>query len=519
MKRKTLALCLSLALAGTVSADEIKQQNNDWFKAGQDFVASRLTEQPKLKAKNVILFVGDGMSIATLTASRIYEGQLRGESGEENLLSFEKFPYTALVKTYNTDAQTADSAGTAAAMVTGIKTDKGVLGVNENIEKGKCDTVAGNEATTILEMAEAQGLSTGIVTTARVTHATPASNYAKTADRGWEDNSKLAKDAVGKCEDIASQLVNFEDNMKKLGFGESDGIEVVMGGGRRHFLPKDAKFNSADNKKEIEGKRTDGRNLIDEWQAKHPDGKYIMDTKGFEALDAAKTKKVLGLFNSSHMRYEADRKNDIAGEPSLTEMTKKAIDILDNNDKGFYLMVEGGRIDHAHHAGNAAGALTETVEMAKAVQAAYEATNPEETLILVTADHGHVFSIAGYPKRGNPILGKVVKTGKTEPALAEDGKPYTTLGYMNGRGFMDLGQETNSDKSYKHDINAGRADITDVDTTAPGYHQEALIPNGAETHSGEDVALFASGPASQLVRGTMEQNVIFHIMRKALFNK
>ncbi len=484
-------LCLSLVLATSASA-EIKQQNNEWFKAGQDFVASRLTPPPKLKA----------------------------ESGEENLLSFEKFPYTSLVKTYNVNAQTPDSAGTAAAIVTGVKTDKGVLGVNEKIEEGKCDSLAGNEVTSILEVAEDHGLSTGIVTTARITHATPAANYAKTPSRGWEHNGKLPKDAVGKCEDIASQLVNFEDNMKRLGFGKTDGIEVVMGGGRRNFLPKDAKFNSTDTKKKVEGKRTDGRNLIEEWQAKHPDGKYVMDSKGFEAIDTEKTSKLFGLFNSSHMRYEADRKNDVAGEPSLSEMTKKAIGILDNNPKGFYLMVEGGRIDHAHHAGNAFNALNETVELAKAVQTAYDSTNPEETLILVTADHGHVFSIAGYPKRGNPILGKVVKVGDTEPTKAEDGKPYTTLGYMNGRGFMDLGNETNADKAYDNDINAGkRTDLTNIDTTAPGFHQEALVPNGAETHSGEDVALHATGPGSQLVHGTMEQNFIFHIMYKALFGQ
>ncbi|WP_272990111.1 alkaline phosphatase, partial [Spongiibacter tropicus] len=122
-----------------------------------------------------------------------------------------------------------------------------------------------------------------------------------------------------------------------------------------------------------------------------------------------------GLFNESHMQYEADRNNDIAGEPSLRDMTAKAIQILDNNPEGFFMMVESGRIDHAHHAGNAYGALTDAIELSEAVAKAVELTNPEETLIIVTADHSHVFTIAGYPKRGNPILGKVVSVGKTSP--------------------------------------------------------------------------------------------------------
>ena len=131
------------------------------------------------------------------------------------------------------------------------------------------------------------------------------------------------------------------------------------------------------------------------------------------------------------MQYEADRSNDIAGEPSLTQLTSKAIDILDNNDKGYFLVVESGRIDHGHHAGSAYNALTDTIEFSNAVQAAIDNTNPEETLILVTADHSHVFTIAGYPKRGNPILGKVVNVGATEPALAGDGMPYTCLLYTS----------------------------------------------------------------------------------------
>jgi alkaline phosphatase len=466
------------------------------------------------KAKNVILFVGDGMGVSTVTAARILDGQMNGLAGEENQLSFDKFPFSGLSKTYNVDAQTPDSAGTMTAMMSGIKTDVGVIGVDEDIERGDCSTVVGNELVTALELAEIAGKSTGIISTARITHATPAATYAKSADRNWEDISDMPEDAItAGCSDIAEQLVNFEANLEANFEGlDVDGLEVVMGGGRRHFLPRDEAFNSPDAASSVEGDRTDGRDLTAEWQAMYENGVYIYDKSGFDGLDTETTERVFALFNESHMQYEADRGNDIAGEPSIAEMTSAAIKVLDNNEEGFFLMVESGRIDHAHHAGNAYGALYDTIAFAEAVDTADKLTDDEETLIIVTADHGHVFTIAGYPKRGNPILGKVVNVGSDEAATAADGTPYTTLGYTNGLGFRNLGDVTNSDASYLEGPDTGRKDITDVDTTTPGYHQEALIPLGSETHSGEDVGIYAKGPGAFLVNGTNEQSVIFHVI-------
>ena len=287
------------------------------------------------------------------------------------------------------------------------------------------------------------------------------------------------------------------------------------GGGRRHFLPKDSAFNSPDAVSSTEGDRTDGRDLTAEWQTAYPNGTYVFDQAGFNSIDANITERVFGLFNESHMQYEADRQNDISGEPSLTEMTSKAIDILDNNEKGYFLMVESGRIDHAHHAGSAYNALTDTIEFSNAIKAVVDSVDMEETLIIVTADHSHVFTIAGYPKRGNPILGKVVSVGKTEPALASDNMPYTTLGYTNGRGFRDLGTETDADESYGLPIATGRVDLSTVDTESAGYHQEALVPLSAETHAGEDVTIYGNGPGGYLVGGVNEQSVVFHVMNRA----
>ena len=401
------------------------------------------------------------------------------------------------------------------AMVSGVKTDVGVIGVDEDIVRGDCSTVAGNELVTALELAELAGKSTGIISTARITHATPAATYAKSADRNWEDISDMPEAAVtAGCRDIAEQLANFEANLEARFDGvDVNGLEVVFGGGRRHFLPKDSAFNSSDAASVVEGDRTDGRDLTAEWSTTYPAGSYVFDQSGFDAIYTDTATNVFGLFNESHMQYEADLGNDIAGEPSIAEMTQKAIAILDNNPNGFFLSVESGRIDHSHHAGSAYGALTDTIAFSEAIAIADEMTNDEDTLIIVTADHGHVFTIAGYPKRGNPILGKVVGVGKTEASLAADDMPYTTLGYTNGRGFRDLGNNvTDADATYALPITAGRQNLTNVDTASAGLHQEDLVPLTSETHSGEDVAIYAKGPGAFLVNGTNEQQMIYHVM-------
>jgi len=507
----------------TQQLTETKISNNsasDWYIAAKQQVTQTQSDIETIvkqsgQAKNIILFIGDGMGVSTLTAARILEGQNKGMLGEENRLSFENMPFTGFAKTYNVDAQTPDSAGTMTAIVSGVKTDKGVIGVDENVERGNCASAQGNELVSILELAEIAGKSTGLISTARITHATPAATYAKSADRNWEDISDMPQEAIDAgCKDIADQLVNFEANLEARYNGiDVDGLEVVMGGGRRHFLPKDATFNSPDAVSEKEGDRNDGRDLISEWKNTYLAGEYVYNQTGFDALDSENTERVFALFNESHMHYEADRKNDISGEPSLSQMTEKAMAILDNNEKGYFLSVEAGRIDHAHHAGSAYNALTDTIELSNAVRVAMENSNPEETLIIVTADHGHVFTIAGYPKRGNPILGKVVSVGKTEPTLAADELPYTTVGYTNGRGFRDLGDSvTDADDSYDFDSITGRVDLSNINTQSSGFHQEALVPLSSETHSGEDVAVFASGPGAHLVNGNYEQSLLFHVM-------
>ena len=214
------------------------------------------------------------------------------------------------------------------------------------------------------------------------------------------------------------------------------------------------------------------------------------------------------------MQYDFDRPADTAGEPSLAEMTDKAIDVLKNNPKGYFLMVEGGRIDHGSHAGNAYRTLSDTVALSDAVKKALEKVDLSDTLVIVTADHSHTLTIAGYPKRGNPILGKVVSPGKTTPDLASDGKPYTTVGFANGIGYY---QNQAGDAVYSQTARAGRIeDMSAVNTEDPNFHQEVTVPlQGGETHAGEDVAIYAGGPKAYLMQGVQEQSYIYQVMKDA----
>ncbi|KAK3747763.1 hypothetical protein QZH41_008787 [Actinostola sp. cb2023] len=426
----------------------------------------------------------------------------------------------------------------------------------------------------IITLAEEAGMSTGIVTTARVTHASPSVLYAHSAERNWEYSTRKAKDNATACKDIALQLVEYS---------VGNGIDVVFGGGRRAFYP--SSVPDPEYPKQY-GKRSDGRNLINEWLERNPGAVYLWNKTAFDSLDVDIVKPVMGLFQPSHMQYEVERDNDTAGEPSIEDMTEKAIKILSKNPKGFFLFVEGeltskidqtttehkkitaqslrhgaphrtaphrtaphrtaphrtaphrtaphrtaphrtaphrtaphrtaphrtvpsfiyfyfmkgGRIDHGHHSGKAVKALTDTVAMAKAVTKANSILGDEETLMITTADHSHVFTMAGYPRRGNPIFGIVVdEENITE--RGEDGLPYTTLGYANGPGGLLYGNRT---------------DLTGVDTADKDFRQQALVKKSSESHGGEDVGIYATGPGAYLFHGVVEQNYIFHVMDHAL---
>ncbi|XP_076467806.1 alkaline phosphatase, tissue-nonspecific isozyme-like [Babylonia areolata] len=474
-------LCLLWA-TGCVHSQPAEEWNAQALKSIRE--ALQIRHNTRL-AKNVILFIGDGMGVSTVTAARIYKGQRNGRSGEETRLHFETFPHVALSKTYNTDRQTADSAGTATAFLCGVKANLGTIGVDSSVPRKLCHNVEQGKVSSILTWFHHAGKSTGLVTTSRITHATPSAAYAHSPERYWEGDSDMETVddlCKAKVKDMSAQLM--EDNPF---------IKVIMGGGRRTFLPNDTAHPDTLKTDARRGRR-DKKNLIEVWQNSKPantQAHYVWNVQQLDSVDVDSTDYLLGLFNPSHMEYELKR--DPSKEPSLAQMVSKAVNILRKDPNGFFLLVEGARIDHAHHDNQAHLALAETVAMDDALAAAMELTG-EDTLMVVTADHSHVFNIAGYPQRGNDILGLVQPVAEDEAPY--DGMPYATLVYANGPG-------------------PGRVNLTDVDTASVDHQQSALVRMPWETHGGEDVAIYARGPMAHLFHGVHEQNYIAHVMAYA----
>lgn len=194
--------------------------------------------------------------------------------------------------------------------------------------------------------------------------------------------------------------------------------------------------------------------------------------------------RLLGLFSDTHMLYEHERRDNLLEEypdqPSLADMTRVAIQKLSKNqEQGFFLMVEGAKIDHAHHSSWVNAALDETIALDEAVETALNMVNLDETLVIVTADHGHTMTFAGYQSRGSDVRGLV------DLKEAEDSKPYLTLSYANGQGFKD--------HLVAEDQEVKRVDLDQVDYKDWKFRSPGNVPMTKETHSGADVGIFAQG--------------------------
>lgn len=274
--------------------------------------------------KNVIFIIGDGTGLAQL-----YSGQVN-LVGPDNKLNVQKMPVTGLVTTHAANRLITDSAAGATAYSCGVKTNNGMIGQLPD----------GRACKTILEMAEDQGKSTGLVATSTITHATPAS-YASHID----SRSKQAQ--------IAEQYV-------------TSSVEVLLGGGLEYFIPQSESGSSRD----------DSRNLVEEFES---NGYEFVENA--EELNNSDSGKLLGLFSMSGMPSEVRT-------PTLSEMTSKALDVLSSNDEGFFLMVEGSQIDWAGHGNDAAYAMRELADFDAAIKTALDfALEDGETLVVVTADH------------------------------------------------------------------------------------------------------------------------------------
>lgn len=311
-------------------------------------------------ARNIILFIGDGMGAEQRKAARWV---LLGDAG---ILSMDDITSAGYLVTRSANSVITDSAAAATAMATGEKTRNGVIAMDVDLFP----------LTTILEEAKFQGRSIGLVTTTQVTNATPAAFVSHVEDRGM-------------ITEIALQMVE-------------TGPDVLLGGGEDEFLPI-AETGCYPEP----GEREDGRNLIEEALG---DGYvYICDAESFDSIDSSSTSKLIGLFSDEGMIRPFS--------PSLAEMTRKAIEILSKNEKGFFLMVEAGQIDWACHDNDAENAISDTAGLDEAVSVAQQfGAGSNETLIIVTADHETGGMTASWGASG--------VAGEDGPFYTPDGRPF-----------------------------------------------------------------------------------------------
>ena len=298
------------------------------------------------KIKNVVLLIGDGMSFAHISAARIHS------KGADGLLNLELMPVTGMIKTHSANELITDSGAASTALATGVKT------VNERISMDS----ENKKLLTILEVAQQKEMATGLVATAEITDATPAA---------FGSHVKLRYNHSS----IAIQLLEHK-------------INVLLGGGKAYFLPTS----------QLDGKRNDNRNLIEEAQSQ---GYLFVNNR--EKLFAANGSYLLGLFAALELTTRDP-------EPSLREMTKKALSILENTQKDFFLMVEGSQVDWAGHDNDQEEVIRQMLLFDEAVKEVLDfAEKDGRTLVIVTGDH----ETGGLAINGGKLDGSKIRLGWT----------------------------------------------------------------------------------------------------------
>lgn len=460
------------------------------------------------KAKNVVLMVGDGMSSNIRTAARVVskginEGKFKGWLEMENMDSM------GMVTTSGMDSIVTDSANSASAYATGHKTAVNAEGVYPD---NTADPLDDPKVENIIELLKrTRGMSTGLVTTADITDATPAAMTVHTRSR--YESEFIAK--------------SFLDPLHRP--------DVLLGGGREWFLP------ASDG-----GKRKDQTNLIDAY--KKQGYSYVTNAKELNKTSA--NGKLLGLFRPSNMNVYFDREYtqpnnpDIVGtyndQPTLMEMTSKALDVLDNNKNGFFLMVEGASIDKQAHTMDMERVIWDTIEFDQTVGLVKEYVRKHpETLVIVTADHGHSMTLNG-------TFSVKDAAGKKGDELREligtyaDSK-FPTYKDADGDGFPDKpdsdwklaigwGNHPDHNEDYMTNPKPVSPTIQDPNVTDKswyianpdkdpnGVHYNGNLPHdeGQEVHTFDDVPINASGPGASFFSGYMDNTEVFRKMMTAL---
>jgi alkaline phosphatase len=452
------------------------------------------------KAKNVILFIGDGMSIAHRVAARVLsKGIVEGRYGGE--LAIDDMPNMALVSTSGTDAIVTDSANSMSAYTTGHKSCVNALGVYCALNKNSLDHP---KVETISEFVKrTRGMSVGVVTNTEIEDATPAGMVAHTRRRA-----------------------DYNDIVKMFFQVQPD---VIMGGGSPNFLAKSTPGS----------RRTDDDDYIKKFEGA---GYKFVSTKT-ELLAASGSSKLLGLFNTSNIDGALDRfflkkgtVDKFPDQPDLTDQVRAALDVLSKNDKGFVLMVESGRIDKYTHSIDWERAAYETIMLDNAVKLAKDfAGARNDTLVIVVADHSHPVSIVGTYDDSRPgqqlreKLGTYAEAGfPNYPAPNADGYPDKVdvsrrLAFVFGAypDYCDLGHPYLDGENVPAVTGASPNSYVANEKycNVPGNaRRTGNLPAAANTgvHSADDVVLTAMGPGAEMFRGRIDNTRVFRIMTTAL---
>lgn len=454
-------------------------------------------EKAKKRAKNVILFIGDGMSLQAREIARILSKGIN-EGKYNDLLNMEKLENMALITTSGYDSIVTDSANSASAYATGHKSVVNAMGVYENCTKDPFDDP---KVENIIELAKrTRGMATGIVSTANITDATPAAMLAHTRRRA--EQNYIAADMLA----------------------DKHRPDVILGGGSRHFLPLGTPGS----------KRKDNMDVIQRFE----DLGYAFSGSRTELLNTpASAGKLLGLYQLDNMNVYLDREvtknpktlKGFNDQPGLVEMTEKAIAALSKNPNGFFLMVEGACVDKQLHVLDWQRAAYDNIELDKAVGAAQAfAAKNNDTLIIVVADHAHGASITG---TYHELDGK---TGREAVRTYADAK-WPTFEDADGDGYPDnpdpsvtlavqFANHPDYNENYRFKPTPTVPAVMGKDGRAianPQITGELLrgnIPANAdqEVHSADDIVLNAGGPGSEYFKGVMDNTEVFFGMVRAL---
>nr|XP_021532563.1 LOW QUALITY PROTEIN: alkaline phosphatase, placental-like [Aotus nancymaae] len=450
-----LLLLLGLRLQLSLGIIPVEEENPDFWnrQAAEALDAAKKLQPAHTAAKNLILFLGDGMGVSTVTVARILKGQKKDKLGPETPLAMDRFPYVAL---------------------------------------SKCNTNPRNRVVSVMKPARRR------VERGARGPSLAGSEHVEAGRRvDWQMRDELGlpqRRQGGRAQDSPprSHLPNVDDLTETsqgpeaglVSRGEVGKQELRIQGNQTADGPGGLRFES------VRRLAAQGGPLPQPWEGR---ARSLCMRKGHLGPRRESGRAEEEEPSRPHPREVHDE------EPSLMRMTEAAVRLLSRTPRFFKhrprsgLPWQGGRIgtDWSMHESRLTGTWTETIMFDDTIERAGQLTSEEDTLTLVTADHSHVFSFGGYPLRGSSIYG--LAPGKTR-----DGKAYTALLYGNGPGYVLK--------------DGARPDVTENQSGSPEYRQQSAVPLDGETHAGEDVAVFARGPQSHLVHGVQEQSFIAHVM-------